>query len=90
MSANGLLLGRDAHRRNITAHIVGNAVTLGSAVHIEQTRLRSTWLTELMCAPVPLAVVLSAAGQVSARTLIELLPHAVARQAERDQTGPVL
>ena len=37
-----LLLGRDAKRRNVTAHIVADAVALGtSPPHIEQARLRS-------------------------------------------------
>ena len=78
-----LLLGRNPDRQNITAHIVANAVTLGNALHIEQTRLRSTWLTELMCAPVPLAAILASSGLTSARSLVELLPHATERYNAR-------
>lgn len=82
LRAGALLLGRDAARQNVTATIVSNAVALGSPPHIEQTRLRSTWLTHLMCAPVPLAVILTASGLISARSLVELLPHATAHLAE--------
>lgn len=43
---------------------------------VEQARLRATWLTALMCIPVPLSVLLNAAGLESARSLVDLLPHA--------------
>ncbi len=87
LRSGALLLGRNANRRNVTAHIVADAVALGKAPHIEQSRLRSTWLTELMCAPVPLAVILTSSGLRSSRSLVELLPHATERyNAKRE--GP--
>ena len=42
--------------------------------HIDVSRLRSTWLCWLMSQPVPIRVVLQAAGLKSARTLTDLLP----------------
>jgi hypothetical protein len=89
LRGDALLLGRDAGRQQVTASIVANAVALGTPPHIEQTRLRSTWLTHLMCAPVPVAVILTSAGLTSARTLTELLPHAVALSAPRAEKGEV-
>ena len=43
--------------------------------NIDVSRLRSTWLSWLMCEPVPLRIVLQVAGLKSARTLADLLPH---------------
>lgn len=48
------------------------------SVHFEQGRMRATWLCTLMNMPVPLAVLLQAAGLESARSLADLLPHAKA------------
>jgi len=45
-------------------------------VHFEQGRLRATWLCALMCMPVPLAVLMDAAGLETPRSLSDLLPHA--------------
>lgn len=42
---------------------------------IDVGRLRSTWLAWLMNRPVPVRVILQAAGLQSARTLSDLLPH---------------
>lgn len=69
-----LLYGVKGDRRNIGARAVGNA-TLSGCPHIEPSRLRSTWLTDLMTDPIPVAVILKAAGLSSARTLADLLPH---------------
>ena len=40
--------------------------------HIDAARLRTTWLAELMGEPVPLNVLLAAAGLRSARTITDL------------------
>jgi hypothetical protein len=87
LRTGALLLGCNADRQNVTATIVANAVALGDPPHIEQTRLRSTWLTHLMCAPVPLALLLTSSGLTSARSLVELLPYAVERYGRLDATG---
>ncbi|MDP5182388.1 hypothetical protein QOZ88_07035 [Blastococcus sp. BMG 814] len=70
-----LLLGRKEDRRNLAARAIGDAVVLGDVPHIEQSRLRATWLAQLMTGSVPLSVLLTAAGLRSARTLVDLLPH---------------
>jgi hypothetical protein len=44
-------------------------------VDIEASRLRNTWLVAAMCAPVPLADLLRAAGLRTARTIGDLLPY---------------
>lgn len=69
-----LLLGRELGRRNIVGGIVERA-DLEGAPHIEASRLRSTWLAWLATRPVPLNVILDAAGLKSARTLCDLLPY---------------
>lgn len=73
---SALLLGRKADRRNVAGAVFERASIVGDVPHLEQSRLRSTWLTTLMMRPVPLAVILHAAGLRSARTILELLPYA--------------
>jgi hypothetical protein len=73
----GLLLGQKPNRSNVSTVAFENAVTAdGAEVAIEVARLRTTWLTALLPAPVPLAVLLQAAGLRSARPLVDLLPYA--------------
>jgi hypothetical protein len=72
----GLLLGQKPNRRNVTTPVFEHAVTADDTdVAIEVARLRTTWLTALMSSPVPLAVLLAAAGLRSARALVDLLPY---------------
>ncbi len=70
-----LVIGKVPTRRGLVGKIVESAEILGDVPHIEAARLRATWLAWLMCRPVPLNVLLDAAGLISARTLIDLLPH---------------
>jgi len=69
------LVGRVKSRRNVAGAIYAEAILLGSLPKPEQSRLRTTWLATLMTRPVPLAVILTAAGLKSTRTLFDLLPH---------------
>ncbi len=71
------ILGRSQSRRNITTPVMTHAVTAraGETVAIEVNRLRATWLVAAMCAPIPLGVLLAAAGLRSARSLCDLLSH---------------
>lgn len=69
-----LLIGTAVGRRNIVASIVERA-ELHGAPHIEASRLRTTWLAWLMTRPVPLNVILDAAGLQTARTLCDLLAY---------------
>ena len=75
LAAGSLVIGRDVDRRNLVGAIVENAEILGDVPHIEASRLRATWLGWLMTRPVPIQVILAAAGLKSARTLVELIPH---------------
>lgn len=70
-----LVLGRKKDRRNLVGKIVEQADLLGDAPHIEQNRLRATWLVDLMTDHVPIAVILQAAGLESARTITDLYGH---------------
>ncbi len=69
------LVGRVKTRRNVAGAIYAEAILLGSLPKPEQSRLRTTWLAALMTRPVPLAIILTAAGLKSTRTLFDLLPH---------------
>lgn len=69
-----LVIGTKADRRNTAARVIERAVLIG-VPDLDQSRLRATWLADLMTDPVPLGVLLRAAGLLSARSLAELLPH---------------
>jgi phage N-6-adenine-methyltransferase len=97
---NAVLLGLDPTRDHITSPVTERAVTadVSVSVDIEASRLRNTWLVAAMCAPVPLADLLRAAGLRSARTVGDLLAYcpdadpaviaaALAAMGERATTG---
>lgn len=69
-----LLLGHKPDRRNTAARAFTGA-ELNGVPPLEPGRLRATWLADLMTDPVPIGVILKAAGLRSARTLAELQPH---------------
>ncbi|RYP84228.1 hypothetical protein EKO23_16335 [Nocardioides guangzhouensis] len=69
-----LLIGTKQDRRNTAARVIERAA-LHKVAHIEPARLRATWLADLMTDPIPVALILQAAGLKSARTLSELQPH---------------
>ena len=69
-----LVIGRKRDRRNTAARVIEDAA-LYRVPHIEPARMRTTWLADLMTDPIPLAVILQAAGLKSARTLVDVLPH---------------
>ena len=69
------LVGRVRTRCNVASSVYADATLLGSLPKLEQSRLRTTWLATLMTRPVPLSVLLCAAGLKSTRTLFDLLPH---------------
>jgi len=73
-SAEELVIGRKQGRRNTAARVVEDAA-LYKIPHIEPGRMRATWLADLMTDPIPIAVILQAAGLKSARTLVDVLPH---------------
>ncbi len=69
-----LVIGADINRRNTAARIIEKAA-LYKVPHIEPARMRATWLADLMTDPIPLAVILRAAGLKSARTLTDVMTH---------------
>lgn len=84
------VLGREPGRRNITTPVIEHAVTAreGERVEIEVNRLRATWLVAGMCAPIPLADLLRAAGLRSGRSLTDLLPYCP--EPDPDEVAAVL
>ncbi len=73
LKSTDLVIGRVADRRNVAASVVAQAVILGTAPKIDASRLRTTWIGELMTKPIPIATILAAAGLKSARTLTDLI-----------------
>lgn len=69
-----LLTGESPTRRNVASKVYENAHILGDAPHFEQSRMRTTWLADLITSGVPLPVIMDAAGLTSARTLTDLVP----------------
>jgi hypothetical protein len=67
-----LIVGSRTNRRRATNIVYQQAVALGAAPEMLQSRMRTTWLADLMVNPVPLAAILTAAGLKSARTLTEI------------------
>lgn len=72
------VMGRSEIAKNTLSDLYSEATATDSRVDIAQGRLRNTWLGHLMTQPVPLSVLLPAAGLLSARTLTELLPYVLA------------
>lgn len=81
-----LVIGTDPRRRNTAARIVEDAA-MYKVPHIEPSRMRTSWLADLMTDPVPLAVILQAAGLKSARTLVDVMPHLEPWRAGKDATA---
>lgn len=81
-----LLIGRDVDRRNTAARIIEDAA-LYKVPHIEPSRMRATWLADLMTDPIPVAVILQAAGLKSARTLVDVLPHVAPWREAKELPG---
>lgn len=75
LASDALLIGRVQDRRNVAGDVFNRATLVGNLPTLDQSRLRTTWLATLMSNPVPLAVILHAAGLKSTRTLFDLLPY---------------
>lgn len=83
-----LLIGKKADRRKVTGTVLEQA-DLFDFDELDVARMRTTWLTWIITQPVPVAVVLYAAGLTSARTLTELARYTrvapnAARQLRED------
>lgn len=70
------LHGQKLTRKQVVKAVEQGVVTAtGETVEVNGARLRATWLVAAMCADVPLATLLRAAGLKSARSLTDLLPY---------------
>lgn len=73
IDAETLPLGHLPGRHNVAAKVFEKATVIGRDIpHLEQSRLRSTWIATLLQRPIPLGVILAAAGLTSARTVVEI------------------
>lgn len=73
LKPNSLALGKIHNRRNIAGEIFERTVGLGSnAPKLDSSRLRTTYIAELMSEAIPIQVILHATGLLSARTLTDL------------------
>jgi hypothetical protein len=68
------LVGHESGGRNSPAAALDRGIWHG-APSVCASRLRATWLADLLTEPIPLAMILRAAGLQSARTISELMPH---------------
>jgi len=75
LSPTDLALGMPPDARNLAAGAVEDAVLSNDCPHIEQSRLRHTWLAVMLTARVPLTTLLATAGLRSPKTLTDLLEH---------------
>lgn len=74
LKADALVIGTGKSDRSAASKVIDQAEVFDDVVAIEVARLRSTWISWLMCQRVPLRVLLQAAGLRSARTVSDLLP----------------
>lgn len=73
LKPNSLALGKISNRRNIAGEIFERTVGLGiNAPKLDASRLRTTYIAELMSEAIPIQVILHATGLLSARTLTDL------------------
>lgn len=75
LGPDSLVIGTSTTRRNIAAKVIEKATILGNAPKIEASRLRTTWLADLLTDNVPLSVVMAVSGLTSARTITEIVHY---------------
>ena len=75
-----LVIGQKHDRNNVAARVVDQALIRGDAPHIEQTRLRATWLARKISQPVPLLALLKEAGLQSVQTLVDIARFLLERE----------
>lgn len=69
------VIGKRTDRKNVATRVVSQAVIPSTAPHIEQGRLRATYLAALIQQPIPLLDLLDAAGLKSVQTLVDIAQH---------------
>lgn len=74
LSAGGRILGL-RHHKDTVRDLYRSIQPTGSGPTVVQSRLRNTWIAQLMCEPIPLVTVMRVAGLSTARTLTDLVPY---------------
>jgi len=70
-----LFIGTNPERKSAVSWVIDGSAITDDHPDLNQGRMRSTWLMNLMCRPVPLSVILQVAGLTGGRTLVDLLPY---------------
>lgn len=68
-----LVVGTKRDRKNMCARIYSHAIFEGDVPHLEQGRMRTTWILDLLRQGVTLPVLMHAAGLRSARTITDIV-----------------
>lgn len=80
---NDLVIGRTEDRKDVVNRVVAHAVIPTTCPHIEQTRLRATYLSELIQISIPLLDLLDAAGLKSVQTLVDIARYVREQEGDR-------
>ena len=72
LTANEHILGRPNAGKDVLVDLYDHVRSLRGNDKVQQRRLRNTWIATLMCEPIPLWTLMSAAGLVSARSISDL------------------
>jgi hypothetical protein len=73
VSAGQLVVGTKHDRKNMCARIYSQAIFEGDVPHLEQGRMRTTWILDLLRQGVTLPMLMHAAGLRSARTITDIV-----------------
>jgi hypothetical protein len=72
---DALFIGTNPERKSAVSWVIDGSAITDDHPDLNQGRMRSTWLMNLMCQPIPLNVILQVAGLTGGRTLVDLLPY---------------
>lgn len=75
------VVGASHERRNVAGRVIADAIVPSTVPHIEQSRLRATWLAHLRQQPIPILDVLEVAGIKSVQTLVDIARYLREEQA---------
>ena len=68
-----LVLPQNRRKANVVGRIIESADIFGQLPPFDMRRLRTTWLGWVITQPIPLDIVLAAAGLKSARTIVDII-----------------
>ncbi|WP_130648909.1 hypothetical protein [Egicoccus halophilus] len=80
---NDLVIGRNEDRKDVVNRVVAQAVIPSTCPHVEQTRLRATYLAELIQINLPLLDLLDIAGLKSVQTLVDIARYLREQESDR-------